>query len=195
MVQDVIDAIGGVPVFGTVDASNNIVLTGNLAEGTYNLKYEDADGNVMEIGTLNYSMVTYTNLFVPGTATLNQRMSGSSGSPKEQDGYVMTAAIVLPISFNVTASSKDHFIAVPASMWTSSANIFLGDSDSNKQGYNDVSGSGATVVGNWAKIPISNKWGNTHTCDRVVLSLYVKSSAIIASDIQNIEIYFDEIPE
>lgn len=199
IVQQVITALG-TPVFGTVDADKNIVLstTGVLADGTYTLWVEGKDGQLAKICAYEHSNApepTYTNLFDPSTATLNTRMSGSSSSSKSQDGYVMTAAIVLPISFNVTASSKDHFIVVPASMWTSSANIFLGNSASNTQGYNDVSGSGSTVVGNWAKIPLSNKWGNAHTCDRVVLSLYVKSSAITASDIQNIEIYFNEIPE
>jgi hypothetical protein len=43
----------GTPVFGRVDAENNITLTGELADGTYTIKYEDAEGNVTEIGTLN----------------------------------------------------------------------------------------------------------------------------------------------
>ena len=55
MVQAVLDALGGTPVFGTVDALNNIVLTGKLEAGVYTLKYEDADGNVTEIGTLNHN--------------------------------------------------------------------------------------------------------------------------------------------
>lgn len=48
----------GTPVFGRVDANNNIILTGELTDGTYTLKYEDAEGNVTEIGTLNHSSVT-----------------------------------------------------------------------------------------------------------------------------------------
>ena len=50
IVQEVITALG-TPVFGTVDENNNITLTGNLADGTYILKYEDAEGNMMEIPT------------------------------------------------------------------------------------------------------------------------------------------------
>lgn len=195
MIQDVISALGGSPIFGVVDVNNNIVLSGNLADGTYTIKYEDTDGKVTEIGTLKQSSVTYTNLFVASTANLNQRMSGSSKAPKSENGYVMTAAIMLPTAFNMTGSSKEHFIAVPSGMWANSANVFMGNSAGDTQGYNDVAGAGATVVGNWAKIPLFNKWGNSNTCDRVIVSLYVKGSAITASDIQNIEIYFDEIPE
>lgn len=51
IVQEVITALG-TPVFGTVDEENNIILTGNLSDGTYTLKYEDAEGEQTEIGTV-----------------------------------------------------------------------------------------------------------------------------------------------
>ena len=53
-------------VIGTLDESNNILLTGNLADGTYTLKYENANGTYTEIGNLVVSTITnyaiYTNL-------------------------------------------------------------------------------------------------------------------------------------
>lgn len=52
VVQQVIIALR-TPVFGTIDANNIITLTGVLAEGAYTIKYEDSEGNVTEIGTLN----------------------------------------------------------------------------------------------------------------------------------------------
>lgn len=62
IVQQVIAALG-TPVFGRVDANNNIILTGELADGTYTIKYEDADGDVTEIGTLVHDAdaPNYTN--------------------------------------------------------------------------------------------------------------------------------------
>lgn len=42
----------GTPVFGTVDADNNIILSGALADGAYTLKYDNADGTTTLIGTL-----------------------------------------------------------------------------------------------------------------------------------------------
>lgn len=51
IVQQVIAALG-TPVFGTVDENNNIILTGNLPEDTYYVKYEAADGNLIDIGTM-----------------------------------------------------------------------------------------------------------------------------------------------
>lgn len=195
IVQQVITALG-TPVFGRVDAENNIILTGELVEGTYTIKYEDTDGEQTTIGTLTTTAApTYTNLFDPATATLNTRMSGSSNTSKSENGYVMTAVINLPVAISITSSSDEHFIAVPAGMWANSANIFFGNTNGNAQGYNDVSGSGGIVAGNWTKIPLSNKRGTSISCDRIIVSLYVKGSAITASDIQDIGIYFDEIPE
>lgn len=51
IVQQVIAALG-TPVFGRVDADNNIILTGELADGTYTIKYEDAEGEVIDIGSI-----------------------------------------------------------------------------------------------------------------------------------------------
>ena len=62
IVQQVIAALG-TPVFGTVDANNNIILSGELTDGFYAVKYEDSDGNVIAIGNLGISSApAYTNL-------------------------------------------------------------------------------------------------------------------------------------
>lgn len=87
IVQQVIAALG-TPVFGRVDGENNIILTGELAEGTYTLKYEDGEGNVTEIGTLNHAVVpepAYTNLADPtsGDWLVGYRMS-STGEIKAE---------------------------------------------------------------------------------------------------------------
>lgn len=89
IVQQVIAALG-TPVFGRVDADNNIILSGELANGTYTFKYEDADGNLTEIGSLNWDNVLYTNQ-IPistdtdgsifnGTGYMEARRIGSSGT-------------------------------------------------------------------------------------------------------------------
>lgn len=66
IVQQVIAALG-TPVFGTVDEDNNIILTGELADGTYTIKYEDADGEQTTIGTLQ--RISYTNQIPISTDT------------------------------------------------------------------------------------------------------------------------------
>ncbi len=52
IVQAVIESLGGNPVFGYVDENNNIIISGNLADETYLVKYEMEDGTTVDIGEL-----------------------------------------------------------------------------------------------------------------------------------------------
>ena len=59
LVQMVIESLGGNPVFGYVDENNNIIVSGNLADGSYNVKYEMEDGSMVDIGDLVLDTRTY----------------------------------------------------------------------------------------------------------------------------------------
>lgn len=137
----------------------------------------------------------YTNLFDPATATINTRMSGSTSVPKTEDGYVMTAQIMLPYSVTVpNAYIEDApYIAVPASMWKNSANIFWWD-NTDSGAFASVESVEVTQSGDWIKIPAYNSWTNTVTATKIIVSLCVSAAAITESDIQDIKIYFNECP-
>lgn len=51
IVKAVMDGIG-CPIFGVVDENNNIIVSGDLADGTYTVKYEMEDGSTVYIGDL-----------------------------------------------------------------------------------------------------------------------------------------------
>ncbi len=53
---DMPEGTGG-DVIGVLDESNNILLSGDLADGTYTLKYENEDGTYSEIGTLEVGAI------------------------------------------------------------------------------------------------------------------------------------------
>lgn len=105
VVQQVVSLLGGTPIFGTVDANNNIILTGNLAEGTYMLKYEDADGNVTNVGSVTVAPApVYTNQIPISTDTdgsvyngkgykENTRYSQSSNAESGADGVTVSGYI------------------------------------------------------------------------------------------------------
>ena len=58
-----VDFVTAGDVVGYVDDQKNIVITGDLANGTYTLKYENQDGSTTEIGTLVIgSEPSYINL-------------------------------------------------------------------------------------------------------------------------------------
>lgn len=52
VVHAVLDSLGGAVVLGTVDENNVITVTSSLGDGTYILKYENADGTTTEIGQI-----------------------------------------------------------------------------------------------------------------------------------------------
>lgn len=77
IVQQVITALG-TPVFGRVDADNNIILTGELADGTYIIKYEDGEGNTTVVGTLDTSP-GYTNMLLRAVDADGNPYNGGQG--------------------------------------------------------------------------------------------------------------------
>ena len=125
IVQQVISALG-TPVFGTVDAENNIILTGNLAEGAYTLKYENTEGEMADIGTLvvgsNESINWLWNgidtngaIFNNGAGWIDGHRLNSSGVESETDGMSVTGFIpvktgdVVTVENAVQGSNTSYF--------------------------------------------------------------------------------------
>jgi hypothetical protein len=107
IVQDVIAALG-TPVFGRVDADNNIILTGALADGTYTLKYEDSDGEQTVIGTLNHTVVpepTYTNV-IPTSIGYDGAVLNGTGY---LDGYRLTSSQTAASNLSYVSAQTGYF--------------------------------------------------------------------------------------
>ena len=79
LVQQVITAIG-TPVFGRVDINKNIILTGELDDGTYTLKYEDSDGYLTEIGTITLEPEEPDSFIVPLTWAIGTKINKNDGT-------------------------------------------------------------------------------------------------------------------
>lgn len=75
-------------VVGVLDEANNILLSGNLADGTYTLKYEMEDGSYTTVGTLEVGAIPEpepqpTNFFVVGgEGYLNPGRASSNGADR-----------------------------------------------------------------------------------------------------------------
>ena len=82
-------ASGG-DVVGTLDENNDIVLTGSLADGTYKLKYENADGTFTEIG--NLVIDTDTTVYYSVTNNLTY-CANSNSAAQVTEGSAYTATI------------------------------------------------------------------------------------------------------
>ena len=78
IVQQILDTMG-MSVFGRVDANNNIYLTGALDDGTYTLKYEDAQGNVTDICTYVHNNTSESDEPTPTYSNVLPRATTNDG--------------------------------------------------------------------------------------------------------------------
>jgi hypothetical protein len=99
-------------VIGYVDENNNVILTGALADGTYNIKYEMEDGSTVDIGDL----VLDTNVYYSVTNTLTNCVSNNSAieviegesysaTITANDGYELSSVVVTMGSVDITADA------------------------------------------------------------------------------------------
>lgn len=111
LVQAVMESIG-CPVFGLVDSNNNIVLTGELADGTYSIKYEMDDGSTVDIGNLvldsnTYYSITNSLTNCTNSNSVNEVVEGGSYSAtiSANSGYELSSVKVTMGGTDVSASA------------------------------------------------------------------------------------------
>lgn len=95
-------------VFGSVDENNNIIISGNLADGTYSVKYKMEDGSTVNIGSLVLGTEEPVNQIPISTNEdgtlcvgengekgylLDKRCSVSGGGVRDLAGYSVTGLI------------------------------------------------------------------------------------------------------
>ena len=97
----VIESLGGNPVFGYVDANNNIIVSGNLADGSYSVKYEMEDGSTVNIGSLVLDSNIYysitknlTNCSINNSATQIVEGGSYSATITANSGYELKTVTV-----------------------------------------------------------------------------------------------------
>lgn len=88
-------------VFGYVDENNTVVLKGDLSDGTYSLKYEMENGDIVDIGnmvldsTVYYTVTTdLTNCANSNSATVIEEGSAYSATITANDGYEISSVTV-----------------------------------------------------------------------------------------------------
>lgn len=88
-------------VYGNVDSGNNIVLQGELADGTYSVKYEMEDGKTVNIGNLVLDTNVYysitknlTECTISNNATQAIKGKSYSATITANDGYELKSVTV-----------------------------------------------------------------------------------------------------
>lgn len=101
IVAQVIESLGGNPIFGYVDEDNNIIVQGNLGDGTYSVKYEMEDGSTVDIGNLVLDTNVYysitknlTNCAIDNSATQVVAGGSYSATVTANSGYTLDSVSV-----------------------------------------------------------------------------------------------------
>lgn len=110
IVRMVIESLGGNPIFGYVDENNNIIVSGNLADDSYSVKYEMENGSTVDIGNL----VLDTNVYYSVTNNLTNCTSDNGASKVvEGESYIAT----------ITANDGYELKSVSATMGGSAVSV------------------------------------------------------------------------
>lgn len=205
VVSSVIESLGGVPVFGVVNADNTITVTSTLQDGVYSIRYENADGSTTEIGTITVgdeSTTSYTNLFNPSTAQLNKRYSSSSTAFKDANGYVVSDYIPIEMGkilrfrgaemagqANVTYFKSDKRVSAPST--GADPVTGLGVGITNMALTTDENGDYMYIIGTINGVEDSN-WAENAAYIVITLQVNDTSTAITAVDIADIIVTLDE---
>lgn len=106
-------------VVGWVDSANNIVLTGNIPDGTYTLKYEKENGEQINVGNLVVDSNVYYLISVNCTNCTcdNNAIQVISGSNYEatiaaSDGYKLDSVVVTMSGVDVTSDVYDNLTGI-----------------------------------------------------------------------------------
>jgi hypothetical protein len=100
LVAAVIESLGGNPVFGYVDKNNNIIVSGDLADGSYTVKYEMSDGSTVNVGNL----VLDSNVYYSVTNTLTN-CTNSNSATKVVQGSAYSATITAKSGYELKSVS------------------------------------------------------------------------------------------
>ena len=108
-------------IIGILDESNNILITGDLTDGTYTLKYENEDGTYTEIGTLTVGELPQPEVIVNqipiSTSSNGELFNGDLGyksnlrirtsNGEEQEATDKEATGFMPIKYGQTIYIKN----------------------------------------------------------------------------------------
>lgn len=192
------EIIGGYAVFGTVNNQNVISLGGNLANGTYSIRYYKPDGASIEVGTFTLGGTSYTNVLIPASATLNVRWSNSSMSFAASSGSGYFASDYIDIG----TAQRLYFSGC---QWLSSSAIIYYNSSKTPIMASDASTTGGGAApstqpsvadgdNNYISLRYKNgaaesAWENAKY---IRVSMKVSDNSLTTADLENVVLTLDE---
>lgn len=110
-------------IIGNFDEDNNILLSGDIADGTYKLKYQNTDGEWVEYGTLTVAPIVYytvaqnlTNVTSSNSATSVRESQSFTATITVNDGYTLSSVVVTMGGTDITNTAVSGGIISIASV-------------------------------------------------------------------------------
>lgn len=126
------------PVYGRVDEENNIIITAQLADGMYTLKYENADGTKVDIGIIELGS---SDVVVDESGPIVIEWAGgvkldkNNGTEGSGSNYGASQSIAYDSTYQYTIATTNNYATQAAICWYG---------DSGYLGWNDVISAGTT---------------------------------------------------
>lgn len=193
-------------VTGSLDQSNNVLLEGNLENGTYTFKYKKNDGTYDTIGTYvleNIENTPYTNLAEPNetnttdfTIWCNQSRMGSDASYRQNAGTITTNYIpvttddVIRIKGLVIDTSSTSMNNGSIAMWMRDPRGTTGDAPQG--GFAGVAHFSNVVANGWFTISGSSQEGYTLVNKRDSSILFFRITAPLTGSAMDVIITRNE---
>lgn len=191
-------------VIGNVDSANNIILYGNLQEGTYSIQYELEDGSIVTVGTLNIDENDNTdtpikpeepgedtdegtdegvNYFDISTITLNSRLN-SGGTTSTYNGIFVTDYIPVNVNMEKQVFKISGIDLVLSTTYNYCSRIIWYDSDKTMVAANNNS----DLTDDWSYMQPCFRGAGSENVDTSIA--YVRISYVVKD---NVEIAVDDI--
>lgn len=182
-------------------------IVSSVAEMTDTTKHYVLNGNIYynkTVVTEGETIRTYPNQFVPSTAELNKRLSGSSGSASASNGYFVTDFIAVPNYANVTPYNVRLNWEMPYISPADDVKVLFYNASKTKIGYTSFGNEGFSIPNTVVvdgKTVIDLRTQLTGTAPTISDVAYIKLqlalnsslSALTSADIANCEITLDAV--
>ena len=195
-------------VFGYVDENNTIVLNGNLADGTYSVKYEMEDGRTVNIGSMELDTNVYysitknlTQCSISNNAAQTIKGNSYSATITANSGYELKSVTVTMggqavsvtngvinianVTGNIVITAVAEVnevvnLAVPNATNTTDWSIWCNNSRIGSDGkYRSSSGQSTTNLIEASKNDVFYIKGMSFTADTHTIATYTSAQAII----------------
>lgn len=134
------------PVYGRVDEENNIIITAELADGDYTLKYENANGTKTDIGTFTVGGIADESGPIAIDWATGVKLDKNTGAEGSGSQYGASQSIAFDSNYAYTLATSNDYHVSAAICWYDASGGYIGWNDALKSGSSPGTSVSAVLV-------------------------------------------------